>query len=62
MQAAQASKVVVFHRPDDPNKLRLARILKSEGKKSFLIMMTPTKMMVVLSSMSSWMRNDLKMD
>lgn len=32
-QAAQASEVVVFHRPEDANKLKLARILKKEGKK-----------------------------
>lgn len=32
-RAAQASDVVVFHRPDDPKKLELARILKREGKK-----------------------------
>ncbi len=32
-QAAKASDVVVFHRPDDPRKLELARILKGLGKK-----------------------------
>jgi len=31
--AAQQSDVVVFHRPDDPNKLKLARLLKKQGKK-----------------------------
>lgn len=31
--AAQESDVVVFHRPDDPNKLELARLLKGAGKK-----------------------------
>ena len=31
--AAQQADVVVFHRPDDPKKLELARILKSIGKK-----------------------------
>lgn len=32
-QAAQASDIVVFHRPDDPKKLELARLLKKQGKK-----------------------------
>ncbi len=32
-KAALASDVVVFHRPEDPQKLKLARILKEEGKK-----------------------------
>ncbi len=32
-RAAQASDVVVFHRPDDPRKLELARMLKQAGKK-----------------------------
>lgn len=32
-KAAQESDVVVFHRPDDPEKLKLARILKDVGKK-----------------------------
>ena len=32
-RAAQASDIVVFHRPDDPKKLELARLLKKEGKK-----------------------------
>lgn len=31
--AARASDVVVFHRPDDPRKLELARLLKANGKK-----------------------------
>lgn len=31
--AANAAEVVVFHRPDDPKKLALAKILKSAGKK-----------------------------
>jgi len=31
--AAQQADVVVFHRPDDPNKLKLARMLKQQGKK-----------------------------
>lgn len=31
--AAKASDIVVFHRPEDPQKLELARILKSLGKK-----------------------------
>lgn len=31
-RAAQISDVVVFHRPDDPRKLELARLLKKEGK------------------------------
>lgn len=31
--AAQASDIVVFHRPDDPRKLELAMILKKMGKK-----------------------------
>jgi len=31
--AAQASDVIVFHRPDSPNKLELARKLKQLGKK-----------------------------
>lgn len=31
--AAQASEIVVFHRPDDPKKLKLARLFKSVGKK-----------------------------
>lgn len=31
--AAQASDVVVFHRPEDARKLELARLLKKEGKK-----------------------------
>lgn len=31
--AAQAADVVVFHRPDEPDKLKLARLLKSIGKK-----------------------------
>ncbi len=32
-RAAKASDIVVFHRPDDPKKLELARILKGQGKK-----------------------------
>jgi len=32
-RAAQASDYVVFHRPDDPRKLELARLLKKQGKK-----------------------------
>ena len=32
-QAAREADVVVFHRPDDPNKLKLARMLKQAGKK-----------------------------
>ncbi len=32
--AAQASEVVVFHRPDDPKKLELAKLLKKQGKKT----------------------------
>lgn len=32
-KAAQASDIVVFHRPDDPRKLKLARLLKEQGKK-----------------------------
>lgn len=32
-RAAQASDIVVFHRPDDPKKLELARLLKKQGKK-----------------------------
>lgn len=32
-RAAKASDIVVFHRPDDPKKLELARLLKKEGKK-----------------------------
>ncbi|MBP6045265.1 hypothetical protein KA525_03905, partial [Candidatus Woesebacteria bacterium] len=32
-QAAKAADIVVFHRPDDPRKLELARLLKSIGKK-----------------------------
>lgn len=32
-QAAKASDIVVFHRPEDPKKLELARLLKSLGKK-----------------------------
>lgn len=35
-QAAQASDIVIFHRPDDPKKLELARLLKKEGKKIVL--------------------------
>ncbi len=31
--AAQASEIVVFHRPDDPKKLELAKLLKKQGKK-----------------------------
>ena len=31
--AAQAADVIVFHRPDHQDKLRLARILKQQGKK-----------------------------
>lgn len=31
-KAAKASDIVVFHRPDDPKKLELARLLKKEGK------------------------------
>jgi glycosyltransferase involved in cell wall biosynthesis len=31
--ASQQADVVVFHRPDHPDKLRLARLLKSMGKK-----------------------------
>jgi glycosyltransferase involved in cell wall biosynthesis len=31
--AAMASEVVVFHRPDDPRKLELAKILKTQRKK-----------------------------
>lgn len=33
MQAANNSDVVVFHRPDDPKKLELARLLKKINKK-----------------------------
>lgn len=33
---AQISDIVVFHRPDDPKKLELARLLKKEGKKIVL--------------------------
>lgn len=33
MRAAQNADVVVFHRPDDPRKLELARMLKKIGKK-----------------------------
>ncbi len=32
-KAAMASEVVVFHRPEDPKKLELARLLKQQGKK-----------------------------
>ncbi len=32
-QAAQDANIVVFHRPDDPKKLQLARLLKQQGKK-----------------------------
>lgn len=32
-RAAQDADIVVFHRPEDPRKLELARILKSQGKK-----------------------------
>lgn len=32
-RAAQMADVVVFHRPDDPDKLKLARLLKKAGKK-----------------------------
>lgn len=32
-KAAQAADIVVFHRPDDPKKLELARLLKEQGKK-----------------------------
>lgn len=32
-EAAKNADVVVFHRPDDPRKLELARLLKSIGKK-----------------------------
>lgn len=32
-KAAQYADVVVFHRPDSPDKLKLARLLKSIGKK-----------------------------
>jgi glycosyltransferase involved in cell wall biosynthesis len=32
-EAAQQADVVVFHRPDDENKLKLARLLKQQGKK-----------------------------
>lgn len=32
-QAAQDADIVVFHRPDDPRKLELARLLKKAGKK-----------------------------
>lgn len=32
-QAAQAADIVVFHRPEQPTKLQLARILKAMGKK-----------------------------
>mgnify|MGYP000889276352 CR=1 FL=1 len=32
-RAAQDADIVVFHRPEDPNKLKLARILKGLGKK-----------------------------
>lgn len=31
--AARMADVVVFHRPDDENKLKLARLLKADGKK-----------------------------
>lgn len=31
--AAQSSDIVVFHRPDQPKKLELARLLKEQGKK-----------------------------
>lgn len=31
--AAQNADVVVFHRPDDPRKLELAKLLKQQGKK-----------------------------
>jgi glycosyltransferase involved in cell wall biosynthesis len=31
--AAQNADIVVFHRPDDPKKLELARLLKKQGKK-----------------------------
>lgn len=33
---AQQSDIVVFHRPDDPKKLELARLLKKQGKKIVL--------------------------
>lgn len=33
MAAAKAADVVVFHRPDDPRKLNLARALKEAGRK-----------------------------
>lgn len=32
-KAAQDADIVVFHRPDDPRKLELARLLKKRGKK-----------------------------
>lgn len=32
-RAARAADVVVFHRPDDPRKLELARLLKKDGRK-----------------------------
>jgi len=32
-RAAQISDTVVFHRPDDPRKLELARLIKKQGKK-----------------------------
>lgn len=32
-KAAQDAEVVVFHRPDDPKKLLMAKMLKSHGKK-----------------------------
>ncbi len=32
-RAARISDIVVFHRPDDPKKLELARLLKKDGKK-----------------------------
>jgi O-antigen biosynthesis protein len=32
-KAAQNADIVVFHRPDDPRKLELARLLKKAGKK-----------------------------
>lgn len=31
--AAQASEIIVFHRPEDKHKLELARLLKTQGKK-----------------------------
>lgn len=31
-RAAQSADIVVFHRPDDPKKLELARLLKKQGK------------------------------